>query len=175
MPDKTLEQTLGDRGIGVCVRDGEQRVQSQNEACADLCGDRQGQTCDEGCVELCQADQARSEDAEGTRLYADKQIFGKSHDVTVIQSGDKRITLLQPLEARHQRALSAFLDAGLTKREMEVIGLVVQGRSNSEICEQLCISKATLRTHLNRAYRKAREHGVPPVDLPPSRQAELKG
>jgi DNA-binding CsgD family transcriptional regulator len=171
----TLDKVLGERGIGVCVRDSGQNVLSQNEASTALCGDRVGSACEEGCITLCKEDRSRAEDAEGTRLYADAELFGSPHDVTVIQSGEQRITLIQPLEARHQRALSAFTDAGLTPRENEVIELVVRGASNADICQQLCISHATLRTHLNRAYRKAREHGVPPVDLPPSRQAELHG
>lgn len=175
MTEQPLDDVLAAKGIGVCVRDAQQRVISQNEHCSSICGDRTGNICDEGCVSQCKQDTARAEDSEGSRLYADSDMFGEHCDVTVIQTGDKRVTLLQPLEARHQRALSAFIDAGLSEREMAVIQLVVQGLTNSEICTQLNIARATLRTHLNRAYRKAREHGVAPLDLPPSRQAELKG
>ncbi len=174
MTRQRLDEMLASEGIGVCMRDAEQRVLSQNEHCREVCGERGGTVCDNGCIRLCEDDTARADDSEGSRLYADSEIFGRACDVTVIQSGDTRMTLLQPLEARHRRALSAFIDAGLSAREMAVIELVVQGLSNSQICERLNIARATLRTHLNRAYRKAREHGVEPLDLPPSRQAELR-
>jgi len=175
MAQQRLDETLASEGIGICLRDAGQRVLSQNDHCREVCGERGGAVCDAGCISLCDGDTARDGDSEGSRLYADSAIFGHACDVTVIQSGDTRVTLLQPLQARHRRALSAFIDAGLSKREMAVIELVVQGLSNKQICERLHIARATLRTHLNRAYRKAGEHGIEPMDLPPSRQAELRG
>lgn len=42
----------------------------------------------------------------------------------------------------------------LTRREMEVAGLVAQGLENSEIADQLCIAEVTVRTHFQRILRK---------------------
>ena len=42
----------------------------------------------------------------------------------------------------------------LTEREFDVMRLVAQGRSNSEIAEDLFISQKTVKNHLNRIYAK---------------------
>ncbi|MBR3756745.1 MAG: helix-turn-helix transcriptional regulator [Firmicutes bacterium] len=42
----------------------------------------------------------------------------------------------------------------LTKRESEILGLILRGRKNDEIIEQLCISKSTLKKHLQNIYKK---------------------
>jgi DNA-binding NarL/FixJ family response regulator len=43
---------------------------------------------------------------------------------------------------------------GLTAREIEVLRLIAQGLSNSEIAEQLFISEATVKTHINNTFAK---------------------
>ena len=42
----------------------------------------------------------------------------------------------------------------LTEREREVVGLVVEGLTNQEIAERLCVSPYTVKTHANRAMTK---------------------
>jgi DNA-binding NarL/FixJ family response regulator len=42
----------------------------------------------------------------------------------------------------------------LTPREREVFGLLIQGLSNPEICQQLVISEATAKTHVARILQK---------------------
>lgn len=44
---------------------------------------------------------------------------------------------------------------GLTAREMEVVRLVVEGRSNDEIAGDLGISAKTVETHLRRVFERA--------------------
>lgn len=43
---------------------------------------------------------------------------------------------------------------GLTQREAEVADMLVTGLSDEDICEVLCISKPTLRTHVGSVFRK---------------------
>lgn len=57
-------------------------------------------------------------------------------------------------------AKEAFLDPRspreirLTKRESEVLGLVIEGKSNKEVATELFCSKRTVDFHLARIYEK---------------------
>ena len=48
----------------------------------------------------------------------------------------------------------APLPDGLTEREAEVLALIAQGRSNSEIAQDLYVAEATVKTHVNRILAK---------------------
>ncbi|MCP5105448.1 MAG: helix-turn-helix transcriptional regulator [bacterium] len=59
---------------------------------------------------------------------------------------------LQPLEGDD---ISAFFDKyGLTEREREIAGLILEGKSNREIEAKLFISYATVKTHVYNIYKK---------------------
>ena len=45
-------------------------------------------------------------------------------------------------------------DRGPTQREVQLLGLIGQGRSNSEIAEELHLSPKTVKTYIRTAYRK---------------------
>lgn len=58
-----------------------------------------------------------------------------------------------------EMSLRALSDrAGLTAREAEICGLLVQGRSRPYIRELLCVSKNTVDTHVRHAYAKLGVH-----------------
>ncbi|HLU31523.1 MAG TPA: helix-turn-helix transcriptional regulator, partial [Acidimicrobiia bacterium] len=52
---------------------------------------------------------------------------------------------------------SEILD-GLTEREKEVLALVGAGKSNTEIADDLFLSPATVKTHVNRTMTKLGVH-----------------
>lgn len=43
---------------------------------------------------------------------------------------------------------------GLTKREQEIVGLLLEGKDNAEICKILIIAPGTLKTHVVNIYKK---------------------
>lgn len=56
----------------------------------------------------------------------------------------------------------------LTRREREVLYLLHDGLENPDVAQQLCISEATVRTHVARIYAKLRvtRHKIPLLSLP---------
>jgi DNA-binding NarL/FixJ family response regulator len=51
-------------------------------------------------------------------------------------------------------SLFAIGSKNLTQRQMEIIELVIQGKTNEEIADELFISVNTVKTHLNNIYRE---------------------
>ncbi|GAA1116157.1 response regulator transcription factor [Kribbella jejuensis] len=49
----------------------------------------------------------------------------------------------------------AVTDSGLTPRELEVLRLIAEGLSNTEIARHLVVSEATVKTHINHLFAKA--------------------
>ena len=62
--------------------------------------------------------------------------------------------LLDRLGKAAPRPAAAAPD-GLTPREVEVLGLIAQGLSNRQIQEQLSVSEATVKSHVNSILAKA--------------------
>lgn len=52
-------------------------------------------------------------------------------------------------------SIEAFDKYGLTPKEREVVGLILDDMSDGEIADELSISRATLKTHIYNIYRKA--------------------
>ena len=164
-----LDDSLLASDIAVCVKDTSKRVLMQNVHCIRRCGDHQGSICELGCMELYDQDISHQWKDWGTRVYRNSFIRGGFCDVTLLCSADRIISFLHPLEEKYEMALAHYRGKGLTRRETEVIDLTIQGISNSQICERLSISKATLRTHLNNVYKKLRDAGEPLEFIPPNR------
>jgi NarL family two-component system response regulator LiaR len=58
------------------------------------------------------------------------------------------------LEVRQPSPEVQLTSDPLTEREVEVLKLVAEGKSNKEIAEELKISPNTVRTHINRIFKK---------------------
>lgn len=166
-----LEGSLEAGSIAVCVKDTRKRVLTQNRRCRRVCGNRLGKVCEVGCMALYSRDRRQQWKGWGSRVYQNSSVHGTFYDVTLLCTTDRIITFLQPLKERYETALTYYREKGLTRREMEVMALAIRGISNTDICERLAISKATLRTHLNNVYTKLREAGDAPEFIPPNRIA----
>ena len=55
-----------------------------------------------------------------------------------------------------QPSASSILEppAGLTSREVEVLGLVAEGLTNTQVAQRLFLSPRTVQRHLNSIYHK---------------------
>ncbi len=71
---------------------------------------------------------------------------------TGVPAGEPGTAAAEDPYARFRAAIERL---GLSDREREVVALVLDGRSNKEIADQLFVSLATVKTHLYRIYRKA--------------------
>ena len=47
-----------------------------------------------------------------------------------------------------------FSELNLTQREQEIVDLLVLGKSNKEMADQLCLSGDTIKAHLQHIFRK---------------------
>jgi DNA-binding CsgD family transcriptional regulator len=166
---RLLEESLEAGDIAVCVKDAQKKILMQNERCRQICGDHLGRACEQGCMELFARDRFQQWKDWGMRVYRNSLINGSFNDVTLLCSKERVITFLQPLKDKYEKALAYYRGKGLTRRESQVIALTIQGSSNTDICECLSISRATLRTHLNNIYRKFRDLGEMPEFIPANR------
>ena len=90
-------------------------------------------------VELCQTRWEMSE-LMNSSIYADKSSISQSQKVSI-----RAIVLEYHL----------FLqEHPLTKRELEILQLIVLGSSNSEIAQKLCLTIGTVKTHLRNIFNK---------------------
>jgi DNA-binding NarL/FixJ family response regulator len=63
-------------------------------------------------------------------------------------------TVYQPFETRTESAGRKVRAAGLTEREVEILTLVADGKSNKQIASELYLAVQTVKFHLTSLYRK---------------------
>ena len=61
---------------------------------------------------------------------------------------------LEALEQLIHPGGDSTVENELTKKELEVIGLITRGKTNSEIAEDLCVTESTVRFHLTNIFSK---------------------
>lgn len=70
-------------------------------------------------------------------------------------SVEKASTVILPVPETEKELLARFGSAyELTQRERDILGLLVQGYSNADICKAACISEGTVKTHTHNIYQK---------------------
>ncbi|HKK22911.1 MAG TPA: LuxR C-terminal-related transcriptional regulator [Pseudohaliea sp.] len=170
-----LEEALNSAEVAVCIKDANRAVLLQNDRCRRICGDRGGAVCEDGCMAMHREDDSLQWPDWGTTVHRNAELDGGHYDITLICSSERVITLLQPLDSKYDEALAYYRAQDLTPRELEVVSLLLRGRSNTEITGELGISHATLRTHLNRVYSKLRDQGIATEFLPRRRTGASAG
>jgi DNA-binding NarL/FixJ family response regulator len=91
----------------------------------------------------------------GARGYLTKDA-GVAEIVRAVAAAHAGQALLDPqVQARLLTSLARDRPHGLlTERETDVLTLVAQGLSNTEIADRLVVSEATVKTHINRIFAK---------------------
>jgi DNA-binding NarL/FixJ family response regulator len=58
------------------------------------------------------------------------------------------------MNGAHEPAEKGPVDAGLTRREVEILQLVAEGYSNAQLAKMLWVTEQTVKFHLSNIYRK---------------------
>lgn len=148
MENQNIESTLG-----LCVKNKDKEVLYQDQKCLNSCGDMRGQICTKGCMESYAT-------VPGMTLVKNSKVNDGTVDAVVINDNQKITTLLyhhgQSVHNEEEDKLmrAKLISFGLTKSELAIFLKVLKGARNTEICQELFISRATLKTHLNNIYKK---------------------
>ncbi|MBP7526452.1 MAG: response regulator transcription factor [Syntrophorhabdaceae bacterium] len=78
---------------------------------------------------------------------------GISANIRSVRSEDSRLLFVVVGDARTKPS-EALKKSGLSRREMEIAGLICEGLKNREIGEKLFISEYTVENHLRSIYQK---------------------
>lgn len=122
----------------------------------------------------------------GAAAYILKTLSEEDVRCAIRQAFEQTIYLFTPPRRRSTEPQSKQT---LTGRELEILGLVASGRSNSEVARMLWVSEATVKLHLSHIYGKlgvtnrtaaaawAHAHGVATgsADLSPDLQTRAVG
>lgn len=143
--------------VGICLKDPDGRVLYQNQSCRKLCGNQQGLKCEDGCMLLYKKG-TPGQSPLPTQVFPSQNIDGAPVDVIMISDGEVLVTLLVNQRDKVAADIEYFKKYHLSKREEEILKLVLEGKPNAEIAKTLFISPATVKTHINNIYKKIPNH-----------------
>lgn len=143
--------------LGICIKDLEMRVKYQNESSEKICGMMKGEVCTKACQTLRSEIPGCSAFSQGMKMFKNVDVNGYKADIVLVEDTQAITTMVYPLHSSEEllQQQEAYLrERGLTKSEVRIMQMVLQGMTNAVIAEKLFISKATLKTHLNNIYKK---------------------
>lgn len=88
-------------------------------------------------------------------VFAGDAVYRFGTESNEDEAGRSSATYAEDVSARCQNVRKAF---GLSKREAEIMELLIRGRSAQSIAEEKFISYNTVRTHISHIYRKLEVH-----------------
>lgn len=151
---QTVDALMDDDGCVVCIKDNEGKVLKQNQRCIDNCDNRVGKKCSDGCMIFYATLVENKGAGNRPRVLPSCHINGRYYDVVFLRGKEHLTTVLYPIEEKVTDAISSLDSYSLTPREREIAELILVGLSNRDVMKKLTISKSTLKTHLNRIYKK---------------------
>lgn len=152
-----FEGAFGKNGTSLCLLRSNNVVAYQNSACKKLCGTHAGELCPQACVCTCEKMQERPLEENGIQLFKNMRLGKEFFDILFYSALPFRLVMFYPLKQKFEAWSKRLKEHDLSRREMEIAGLRLQGLNNSAISQKLAISKATLKTHLNNIYKKMPE------------------
>lgn len=148
-----------DKDLGICIKDKNSKVLSQNEICVSHCGNLVGEVCNKGCMSNYNCD-APLPLNNGMKLIKNAKTDKGNVDAVIINNAETITTLLYDLKPREELIENDLQDLEqyrLTKTEKIILQLILNGQTKKEITKSLYISEATIKTHLNNIYKKLPE------------------
>lgn len=141
----------------ICVLKTGREVVYQNQTCRKLCGNNSRNSCPQSCIISCEKVMKRKIPRDGMHYFSNTKVGKEYFDVFFFHDSGYRVVILQPLRQKYDTWVKRFTNRGLSRRELDVAKLGLQGLTNSQIIKKLGISRATLKTHLNNIYKKVPE------------------
>lgn len=158
--DDAFQSALERLPVAVVVVDGQQRLQPYNSRAADLFR-REGLVGDLLSTRPAHPVSVIVREILGGKSQGERTVTfpsGVTYRIAPSSASPKGVgrwlmLLVSPLPARDVTSLLAAFD--LTPREHDVARLLVIGKTTEDICNELGISRETLKTHLGHLFDKA--------------------
>jgi predicted ATPase/DNA-binding CsgD family transcriptional regulator len=149
---------LVDRVLGMlALHDGQWEAAARHLAEAEVTARREGLQPELARTLVGQADLAMARGGQGSSTHARqhlRQALALFEELSMADSTSQVRRQLRTLMHQTREPLAAPLPAKLTGREVVVLKLVVQGKSNSQIAQALGISEKTVINHLTHVFNK---------------------
>ena len=146
----TIKDTFDSDAFAQCVRNNTNIVCFQNTLSKTICGDSIDKNCN-----ICDA-LFKNKNTLTEEMLSRKNIqFRKQQfDMILLKEASKKIIFFHPLTKEIELIKKNLNYTIFTKQENKVVLCILNGETNDSIINQLTISKATLKTHLNHIYKK---------------------